>query len=289
VYKAIAANQRNTVLIMVIFLALIGGLGWVVSYMYGNPWIVVWTLVVAVFYAVLEYFISARMAMAINGGKEIAKQDAPELWRTVENLAIAEGLQMPRVFIIDDSAPNAFATGRNPKHAMVAATTGLLNIMDKRELTAVMAHEMGHVKNYDILVSMIVFGLVSVISLVCDIILRITLFSSSDNKNPVVMLVGLAALIIAPIVAILVQFAVSRQREYLADASSAMTTRDSEGMIMALTKLRDHAQPMRKQNTSTAHLYIANPLKKGFFSKIFSTHPPLDERIARLQANAEKF
>jgi heat shock protein HtpX len=169
---------------------------------------------------------------------------------------------------------------------MVATTTGLLAVMDKRELTAVMAHELGHIKNYDILVATIVFGLVSVISLICDIVLRITIFSDSREKNPIFLIVGMASAVISPIVAMLTQLAISRQREYLADASSALTTADTDAMIMALEKLQKYGKPMRKENTSTAHLFINNPLKTGFFSKIFSTHPPIAERIKRLQDNA---
>jgi heat shock protein HtpX len=292
VYKAITANKRNTVIIMLVFLLLIGGLAWLIGYLYDDYSTAGVILAVAAVYAVLQYFIASRLAMAVNGAHEISKKDNPLLYNTVENIAIAEGLPMPRVFLIDDPAPNAFATGRNPKNAMVAATTGLLSVMDKRELTAVMAHEMGHVRNYDILVSMIVFGLVSVISLISDLVLRMTLFgrgSNNDNKNGYVMLIGLIAVVLAPIVALLVQLAVSRQREYLADASAAMTTRDSEGMILALEKLKSAGRPMQRQNTSTAHLFFNNPLKKGFFSKIFSTHPPLEERITRLKKNAEKF
>jgi heat shock protein HtpX len=275
---------------MIVFFVIIGALGWFISYFYGDFDIAIMVVAIAAVYALIEYFAAGRLAMAINGAHEIEKKDAPEFYNIVENLAITDGLPMPRVFIIDDASPNACATGRNPKHAMVAATTGLLEIMDKRELTAVMAHEMGHVKNYDILVSMIVFGLVSVISLISDIILRMTFFSrsSEENKNPIMIIVGLIAVVLAPIVAAIVQLAISRQREYLADATSAMTTRDSEGMIMALEKLRG-ATPMKHQNTSTAHLFINNPLKPGFMARLFATHPPLDERIARLKANADKF
>ncbi|GHU08721.1 protease HtpX [Alphaproteobacteria bacterium] len=288
-YRAVAANKRNTVIIMLIFFVLIGGLSWVSAVYLDGGWsVAVLVVVIAAVYALVEYFAAGRIAMAVNGASEISRKDNPTLYNAVENLTITEGLPMPRVFIIDDPAPNAFATGRNPKHAMVAATTGLIEIMDRRELTAVMAHEMGHVKNYDILVATIVFGLVSVISLICDIVLRVTLFSDSRDKNPIILIVGLVAAILSPIVALLVQLAVSRQREYLADATSVLTTADTDGMIRALEKLKQYGRPMRRENTSTAHLFIANPLKEGFFSRVFSTHPPIDERIKRLQDNAEK-
>ena len=267
-YSAIKANKRNTVIIMAVFLMIISALGFLAGYLWDDYFITIMVIVIAAIYALIEYFAASRMAIAISGGREITKADNPVLWNTVENLAIASGMPMPRVFIIDDPAPNAFATGRDPRHSYVAATTGLLQIMDKRELTGVMAHEMSHVQNYDIRVSMIVFGLVAAIGLVSDILLRI---------------LGLVAAILAPIIAALVQLAVSRQREYLADSSAALLTRDPEGLASALSKLQQHSQPMRKQNADMAHMYISNPLKPGLFSRMFSTHPPIDDRIARLQ------
>lgn len=287
-YKAISANKRNTVIMMLLFVLIIGGLGALAGYVYQDWGITIGVVVFALLYALFEYFVAGRLAVSISGGKEITKKDSPELWRVVENLSITEGIPMPRVFLIDDPAPNAFATGRNPKHAMVAATTGLLEVMNKRELEAVMAHEIGHVRNYDILVSTVVFGLVSAIGMLCDLFVRMAFYGRNDRDSAPVMIFGLVAMIIAPIVAMLVRLAISRQREYLADASAVMTTRDSEGMAMALEKLKTHSKPLRKQNTSIEHLYISNPLKPGVLSKLFSTHPPLDERIARLRKNATK-
>lgn len=287
-YKAVSANKRNTVFIMAVFLLIIGGLGALAGAIY-QDWSVTWFVVaLAAIYAFIQYFAASHIAISINDGREISKKDAPELYRIVENLAIARGMPMPRVFIIDDPAPNAFATGRNPKHAYVAATTGLLEIMNKRELEAVMAHEMSHVQNYDILVNMVVFGLVSAIGMLSDLLLRMFIYSDRDNKNPAIFIIGLIALILAPLVAFFVQLAVSRQREYLADASGALATRDPEGLAMALEKLKTAGRPMQKQNTATAHLFFADPLKPGFFSRIFETHPPLDDRIQRLRNNAEK-
>ena len=289
-YSAISKNKRNTVLIMAVFVALIGVIGIVVGYLNDNYSLSVTILVMAAIYALIQYFAASSLAMAMTGAKEIQKQDAPELWRTVENLAIASGVPMPKVYLINDPAPNAFATGRDPKHAIVGATTGLLEIMDKRELEAVMAHEMSHVQNYDIRVSMIAFGLVSAIGLLADVALRMMLFGDSRDRNvhPMVYVLGLAVVILAPILAAITQMAISRQREYLADASGALMTRDSEGLASALGKLRDYGRPMQKQTTSTANLFLSNPLKPGFFAKLFSTHPPIDERIARLRNNATK-
>lgn len=285
-YSAIRANKRNTVIIMMVFLLLIGGLGALAGYLYDDYFITGLVLFIAIIYALIEYFAASRMAMSMAGGREIKKQDNPTLWNVVENLAIANGQPMPRVFIIDDPSPNAFATGRNPQHSYVAATTGLLQLMDKRELTGVMAHEMSHVKNYDIRVSMIVFGLVSAVAFISDFFMRIAWFggdSDDDDNGSAMLIFGLVAAILAPIVAGLVQLAVSRQREYLADSSAALLTRDPEGLAMALRKLQANSRPMRRQNTAMAHLYINNPLRSGFFSRIFSTHPPIEDRIARLQ------
>ncbi len=291
-YKAIAANKRNTILVMAVFVGIITGIGWVVSSFYGDSSITLWVLAGAAIYALIQYFAAGKLAVAMTGAQEIEKKDNPRLYRTVENLSITLGLPMPKVYIINDPAPNAFATGRDPKHAVVAATTGLMDIMDDRELTAVMAHEMGHVQNYDIRVSMIAFGLVSAIGILSDIVIRMFFFGGDrrdNNVNPVVIVLGIVVVVLAPIIAAIVQMAISRQREYLADATGALTTRDSEGMASALSKLQQYGKPMRKQQTSTAQLFISNPLRPGFFANLFSSHPPLEERIKRLQKNADRF
>ncbi len=291
-YSAIAANKRNTVLIMAVFVGLIAAIGWVVSMYYGNTSITYWVVGVAAIYALIQYFAASKIALAVTGAEEIEKKDNPRLYRVVENLAITTGIQTPKIYIINDPAPNAFATGRDPKHASVAATTGLLDIMDDSELEAVMAHEMGHVQNYDIRVSMIAFGLVSAIGILSDVAMRMFFFGNRDREggnNPIVMIVGIVLIILAPIIAAMIQMAISRQREYLADASSAMTTRNPEGLESALKKLESEGRPMQRQSSSTAHLFFSSPLKPGFISGLFSTHPPLEERIARLQKNATKF
>lgn len=290
-YSAIAANKRNTVIIMAVFVGLIGAVGWAVSYVQGNQSIAYWVIGVAAIYALIQYFMASKLALAMNGAKQIEKKDNPRLYRMVENLTIATGMPMPKVYIIDDPAPNAFATGRDPKHAVVAATTGILEVMDDRELEAVMAHEISHVKNYDIRVSMIAFGLVSAIGILSDMALHMMFFSDrrENNSNPIVLVIGIVLIILAPVIAMLIQFAISRQREYLADASGVMATRDSEGLASALETLKNHGRPMKRQNSASAHLFFSNPLKPGAFTKLFSTHPPLDERIARLRKNADKF
>ena len=254
--------------------------------------VAIWILVVAIIYAVVQYFASASLAVAMTGAREIKKKDNPRLYNTVENLSIATGLPMPKVYIIDDPAPNAFATGRDPEHAIVAATTGLLDIMDNKELNAVMAHEMSHVKNYDIRVSMITFGLVCIVGYIADLGIRMMLYTNrhdSDDNSPVGLIVMLLVSLIAPVAASLAQLAVSREREYLADASAAHITRYPEGMISALKKLDTHAQPMHRQNPATEALFIANPLKKGAIKNLFSTHPSIEKRIERLEHGKNKF
>ncbi|MCC8906850.1 M48 family metalloprotease [Curtobacterium sp. GD1] len=298
-YSAIARNKRNTVLIVLVFLLIIGALGFLGGYLAGNVSIGVIVLVVALGYALVQYFAAGRQATAIAGGIEIDRNTEPRLWRTVENLAIATGTPMPRVFVIEDPSPNAFATGRDPDHAIVAATTGLLAIMDDQELQGVMAHELGHVRNYDIRVSTMVFGLVVAVGLIADVLLRISIFSglaggrnrNSDNggNNPILLIAGLVAVIVAPIAAAGVQAAVSRQREYLADATGAMTTRHPEGLARALEKLGAYGRPMQTQNSSMAHLWIADPMRPGLMDRLFSTHPPLPDRIARLRGSLDRF
>lgn len=286
-YSEIAGNKRKTVFIMAVFIALVAGLGWIFGQYTQNNALTIAVLIGAVVYSVIMYFGGSSLSLAVNGAHEIAKSDNPRLWRTVENLAITEGLPMPRVFIMNDPGPNAFATGRDPNHSAVCVTTGLLDIMSDTELEGVLAHEMGHVKNYDIRVSMIAFALSAIISIIADVILRMTWFRNdrnSNNGNQVILLIGIAAAIIAPLVATLIQLAISRKREYLADATGALTTRYPEGLASALEKIRNHGSVLSHQNTATAHLFFANPLKKGAISGLFSTHPPIDERIAKLRS-----
>ena len=290
-YRAIAANKRNTILIMAVFVGLISAIGWVVAMYYGNSNITWYVMGVAAFYAIIQYFIASSLAIAMTGAHQIEKRDNPRFYRVVENLSIATGLPMPKVYIIDDPAPNAFASGRDPKHSLVAATTGLIDIMTDSELEAVMAHEMGHIGNFDIRLSMITFGLVSAIGFLTDIVFRIFWYGDdrdSDN-SPVAMIVGLVVVILAPIVAAIVQMAISRQREYLADATGAMTTRNPDGLVTALEKLKKAGRPMKRQNTATSHLFFTESLKSGVVNRLFSTHPSIDDRIARLRSNADKF
>ena len=291
-YKQIAANKRNTVFIMLGFVVFIAAIGAIFAYVWNDWWIIAYVLVIATIYAVIQYFAASSLATMMTGAKEIKKRDNPRLYNTVENLALTAGLPMPKVYIINDPAPNAFATGRDPEHAVVAATTGLLDIMDNKEFTAVMAHEMSHVRNYDIRVSMITFGLVCVVGLIADMGIRmmwLTNHHDDEDSSPIGLIVILLTSILAPVAASVAQMAVSREREYLADASAAHLTRYPEGMISALRKLDTHARPMKHQNPATEALFINNPLKKGLLSNLFSTHPQTEKRIERLEHGKNTF
>lgn len=287
-YSSISKNKRNTVAILIVFVALVFVIAWAFSFFQDSPSLF-WAISIAgIVYALIQYFFASRLAVAMTGAREVQKADAPELYRVVENLAISTGMPMPKVYIIDDSAPNAFATGRSPKSAIVGATTGLLEIMDKRELNAVMAHEMSHVQNYDIRVGMVAFGLASAIGLLADIVLRTMIYGDNrdKNSNPVALVIALIVVVLAPVLATIMRMAISREREYLADASGSLMTRDSEGLASALEKLKNYGRPLQKQNSAAANLFMSNPLKPGFFSKLFSTHPPLEDRIVRLRNSA---
>ena len=289
-YSAIAANKRNTVFIMVIFLIIIGGLGWLASYTYNSISLLFLIVIGAILYVVIQYFAAGSQALLFTGAIQIEREQNPRLWNMVENISITTGMPMPKVYIINDPAPNAFATGRDPKHSAIAVTSGLLDIMDDSELEGVLAHEMGHIQNFDIRVSMIVFGLVVAVGIIADILLRMSFFGRGrDNNNPVIAILGIVAIIVAPLVALLVQLAVSRQREYLADATGALTTRHPEGLASALQKLGEYGAPVRRKSSSMAHMWISDPDKPGFAARMMSTHPPIAERIQRLRDMGGKF
>jgi len=295
-YRAIAANKRNTWFIMVFFLVLVGALGYVADlFVAGDGTGVVFfgVLIGAIIYVVIQYFSAGSQALAMAGAQEISKADNPRLYRIVENLAITTGLPMPKVYLVNDPAPNAFATGRDPEHAAVAATTGLLELMNDSELEGVMAHEMAHVKNFDIRVTTIVFGLVVVVGLVADVLARMAFFGGmrrgNGGGNPLILLVGIAAMILAPLLAALIQAAISRQREYLADATGALITRHPEALASALAKLGQYGRPLKKQQASMAHLWLADPIQPGVIDRMFQTHPPVAERVKRLMENKARF
>lgn len=285
-YEQISSNKRRTVLLMLFFLVVLWALGYLIGRATGNPGLLFFIGLFAIGYSIISYFGGAKMALAVNRAKQIQKSDDPRLWRTVENLAITDGLPMPKVYIMEDPSPNAFATGRNYNNAVVCATTGLLRIMDDNELQGVIAHELGHVKNYDMRVNTLAFAFVGVISMIADFFLRISFFGGRDERegnNQLLIVLALAAAIIAPIAATLLQLAISRRREYLADATGALTTRYPEGLASALEKIERTGSATRVQNTSTAHMFFANPLKGHSFLNLFSTHPPIEARIKALR------
>ncbi len=300
-YKQIAENKRKTILLIGTFLVLIIGFGWILSYAYQNPGILVIAVVFSFTQALLSYYYSDKIALMSTGAVAIKSQkDNPYLWRLIENLCITSGLPMPQLYVIADPAINAFATGRDPKHASVAVTSGALEKLENEELQGVLAHELAHVQNYDIRVMTIVVVLVGVVTLATDFFIRHIWWIGGERRSRegsgVLMLVGLIFAIIAPITATLIQLAISRRREYLADASGAMLTRYPEGLAAALAKIARQAHPhMARASRATAHLFIANPLRhaseahgqrQGTIATLFSTHPPLSDRIARLRAMA---
>lgn len=293
-YSAIARNKRNTWLIIVAFVVVLGLLGLLAGWLAGNNWwITAFVLVFAGGYATVQYFAADREALALAGAQEVTAQDAPRYYRLVENLCIATGTPMPRLYVVDDPAPNAFATGRKPEEASITVTTGLFELLTDRELEGVLGHELGHIRNYDIRVSLIVFGLVVAVGILADLMMRVAFFGGRGRGNNqaqvVFLLFGVVAAIVAPLLAGLVQAGVSRQREYLADATSAMTTRDPDGLASALAKIAEHGQPLAKPNTPMAHLWISDPLRPGVVSRLFATHPPIPARISRLQEMGGRF
>lgn len=294
-YSAIAANKRNTAIIIGGFIGLLGLLAWLWGQYSGNGSSAVSIIAAVIGYATIQYYAGSRLAVAMSGAKQIEKKDNPRLYRIVENLSISQGMPMPKVYVIDDPAPNAFATGRNPENSIVAATTGLLDIMEDTELEGVMAHELSHIKNYDIRVSMIVFGLISAIGILADIAIRMSFYSrmgrdrQSGQLGMILVLAGVIGMIIAWLIGPLVSAAVSRQREYLADASGIQMTRYPEGLASALQKLGEYGKPMKRANSAMAHMYINDPLKPGLVERAFSTHPPIPKRVERLNQIGTSF
>lgn len=293
-YSAIARNKRNTWFILGAFILLLGAIGLLAGWLAGNNWwITAFILVFAAGYATFQYFFADREAIAMAGAVPVSAADAPRFHRLVENLCITTGTPMPKLYVVDDPAPNAFATGRTPEEASITVTTGLFELMTDRELEGVLGHELGHIRNYDIRVSLIVFGLVVAVGILADLFMRFAFFGGGRRGNGqaqlLFLLFGIVAALVAPLLAGAVQAAISRQREYLADATSAMTTRDPDGLATALAKLGEFGRPLQRANTSMAHLWIADPLQPNALARLFATHPPIAERIARLQTMGGKF
>ena len=299
IYDRIDRNRRTTFLLLFVFVALLAGASIAMGIVLGLPYPFAPLLIIPfLIIALISYYASSSVALAISQAHEVTKDDEPELYRTVENLCIGAGLPMPKVYVIEDGSPNAFATGRDPDHAAIAVTRGLLQKLDKLELEGVIAHELSHIGNYDIRVMTIVVVLVGLAALMADFALRLTFFGAgrrSSNRERsggaavlIIYAVALVAVILTPIAAQLIRFAVSRQREFLADASAALLTRYPEGLARALEKISADPDPLEVANKATAHLYINNPLHehKSFLNNLFSTHPPVEERIRLLRAMA---
>ena len=287
-YSQITANKRKSILLIIVFLVLVIGLGLLIdAYYEAGGAVTLIALAYASVTALVSYYSGDKMALWASGAREIKKEDSPELWRLVENLCIANGQPMPKVHIIDDPAPNAFATGRDPKTSSVAFSTGLLATLDRTELEGVVAHELSHIKNYDIRVMTIVVVLVGVVAVMADLFLRISWSGGGGRKREgggVLLILGIVAIILAPIIANLVKLAVSRRREYLADASGALLTRYPEGLARALEKISAYEGPMKHAHSATSHLFISNPFGKGGWAAgLTSTHPPVEKRIAALR------
>lgn len=250
--------------------------------------------VFAIIYSFISFYFADRAVLALNGAHELKKSDSPELYRIVENLTIASGIPMPKVYIVDDPSPNAFATGRDPKHASIAFTTGILRIMNKQEIEGVTAHELSHIKNYDIRIMTIIVVLIGLIVVISDLIFRIGIYSrhgknDKGNGGTIILVIGLILGILSPIIAQIIKLAISRTREYLADQSAVLLTRHPDGLASALEKLRDNNQPLKNASNATAHLYISNPFGSknqnsvSWTSKLFMTHPPINDRIQKLR------
>jgi heat shock protein HtpX len=291
-YSEINSNRRKTAFLIAAFSAVIVALGFVLGEQFGDAASgVVLATVVATIMSLVGYYRGDAVALASSGARRVEKRDAPELWNLVENLAISEGLPMPALYVIDDPALNAFATGRDPAHASLAVTTGLAAKLTKPELEGVVAHELSHVKNYDVLLMTVVVVLVGTVILLSDWLLRGSFFRRNDRDNDragaILLVIGIVLAILSPLLAELIRLAVSRQREFLADASGALMTRYPEGLASALEKIALEDRPLRLANRATAHLFLANPRDpraSTWYERWFSTHPPIEERIKRLRA-----
>jgi heat shock protein HtpX len=301
-YKEIDSNKRRTIFLLAFFLIFVIGLGWILSYVFNNQFILIIAVIIAVVQALVSYYYSDSITLAVSGAKEVPRKEPfLELHRLVENLSITAGLPKPKVYLINDPAPNAFATGRDPKHASIAVTSGLLDKLNKTELEGVIAHELSHVGNYDIRLMTIVVVLVGVVALMSDFFLRWTWFGGGRRRDSegggqiqlILLIIAIAMAILAPLAASLIQLAISRKREFLADASGALLTRYPEGLASALEKISNDTEPLEVANKATAHLYIESPFKessenRGWLAGLFETHPPVNERIKRLRAMISK-
>ncbi len=289
-YTQQGSNIRKTWLLMGVFLVMVIGVSYATAFIMNNPAILYIGVIFALVMNVGSYWFSDRIVLSMTNARPVSKAEAPELYTIVENLAITAGLPMPKVYIVDDPSPNAFATGRDPEHAVVAATTGLLQILDRNELEGVMAHEMAHVGNRDMLVMTVAVVLAGFVAILADLMSRALLLGGDrEARNPIFLIIGIVGILLAPLAAQLLQMAISRKREYLADATGALLTRYPEGLASALEKISGARIPMRSASHATAHLFISDPFageKTTMWQKIgglFHTHPPAADRIRRLR------
>lgn len=289
-YTQRSRNVWRTAVLMSVFLAVVAAIGYFVAYYYQNPFYLYIAVIFAIGMNVYSYWFSDRQVLRMTGARPATRQEFFDFYTITENLAITAGLPMPKLYVIDDPAPNAFATGRNEKHAVVAATTGLLAMLSRPELEGVIAHELSHIKNRDMLVMTVAVVLAGFVAIIADMFTHIAFWGGgnrdSDNKAAgILMIVGIVAVILAPIAAQLIQLAISRRREYLADASGALLTRYPEGLASALQKISGYGKPMRRTSHATAHLFIGNPFggKAGnWMNNLFATHPPTEKRVSAL-------
>ncbi|MBU3964760.1 M48 family metallopeptidase [Patescibacteria group bacterium] len=292
-YTQADKNIRNSYLLITAFLIFAIGVGWVFSQAMDSPGILVFAVIFSVIMSIGSYWWSDKIVLRMSKAKEIDHDSNRELYHIVENLCITAGLPLPKIYIIDDTAPNAFATGRDPDHAVIAVTTGILQKLEKSELEGVLAHELSHIGNRDILFSTIVVILVGFITLLADWFFRASFFGrhrgrDSGKMGGYIFIIAIILTILAPIIATLIKLAISRKREFLADASAALLTRYPDGLAMALEKISADKEPLEVANKATAHMYIVNPLKgngngRNWFSGLFSTHPPTADRVAALR------
>jgi heat shock protein HtpX len=294
-YQQKDLNIRKTWFLFTIFFAVVIGVGWAFSRIYASPGILAFAVIFSILMSFFSYWYSDKIVIKMSRARPVSKENAPELYNIVENLAITAGLPMPKVYLVNDLSPNAFATGRDPKHAAIALTSGLLERLDRSELEGVIAHELSHIGNRDMLLSTMVVVLVGFIALISDWFLRSLFWRSmgfgGGNRDErgqagaVLMLIGVILAVLSPLIAILIQLAISRKREFLADASGSLLTRYPRGLASALEKISTYSKPMRVANNATAHLWISDPhgKKHSAVSKLFMTHPPIEERVKRLR------
>jgi heat shock protein HtpX len=284
IYTNAESNIRKTWMLISIFLVIIIGFGWVFSNVFQNPAILIFAVIFSLVMNIAGFWYSDKVVLSLTRAKPIKKQDNPELYRLVENLCITAGLPLPKIYILNEAQPNAFATGRDKNHAVVAVTRGLLEKLDKAELEGVISHELSHIGNKDMLLMTMVVVLVGFISIVSNIFARSLFFGGTRKRDgSILAIVGIVLAVLSPIVAMLIQMAISRKREFLADASGALLTRYPEGLARALEKISSDTNPMKIASTSTSHLFISNPLKEKSFLGLFSTHPPVEQRIKALR------